>query len=532
MWQFFLLYFAVALFGVGIITLDNVFIYRLTFRELWPFNVIALSVQVVSAVLIFQVFTLIRLRQVRRFFLFEPDPARLTLVWQRLIHFPAEIFWIMVVFGLIASPLYHIAYLLSSGEPLQVYIMEAAQAILLEQTLCLILAILFYTLLRRVLRPYILSLPTDGMRDFRPATILNPLSISFTSLILIATLGPGEYVLTATSSGQPVNLLVMFAISGVSLGFALFLFLLLVLQFRDELRVLISGIFSLLEGDKAWLHRRIPIMSQDEVGQLGVAFNQLQEHTSQAYQEVQREIQLAYQVQQRLLPPSFHRIGEYNIAAVCRPMKEVGGDLYDVVSLDKERFAVVVGDVSGHGMPAALVMSAILVLLRTELRRGGSASEVLTRLNASAVETLQGEMFVTLGIGIFDRRKGSFEYASAGHVVPYVLRGGQVIQIPCSSLPLGIEREEKYSQVVIPVKPLDRFVLYTDGVIERMDERGEMVGFSGLERYLSRLDTTLGVQEQIYALLGELPMSNGTHNDDLTIIMVEYQVGDTIRESK
>lgn len=276
----------------------------------------------------------------------------------------------------------------------------------------------------------------------------------------------------------------------------------------------------------------MPIISQDEVGRLGVAFNQLQEQISQDYLGVQREMQLAYQVQQKLLPPSSHQIGEYQIAAVCRPTKEVGGDLYDILRLSEEQFAVIVGDVSGHGMPAALVMSAVLVLFRTEVRRGGSAGEVLSRLNQAVVEALQGDMYVTLGIGIFDQHKSNLEYASAGHVAPYILRDGLVTPILCSSLPLGITKDETYREFLMPIQPADRFVFYTDGVVEAMNEDGQMFGFPGFEKCLSQLNCTATVQSQLAALVRALPLSRGKHDDDRTILMVERQQAEDLPESK
>ncbi|KUO79103.1 MAG: hypothetical protein APF81_09405 [Desulfosporosinus sp. BRH_c37] len=532
MGQFFRLYLGVTLFGVSIITLDNVYIEGSTIQELRQYNFGALFAQAISGVSIFQIFTFLRLRIVRRYFQQIQEHAVVSAVWQRLSRFPSEVFWAMLIFGFIASLLYHILEAVMTGASLRANLRELAQAVLFEQTLSLILAILFYTLIRQLLRPYILALPSERMWEFPRTTFLTYLTISFTSLMLITILSPSLYVLRMISSELPVNPWVMFSVAGSTLAFGLFLFLLLAWQFQDELRLLIQGLLSLLEGDGVWLNRRMPIISQDEVGQLGVAFNQLQDHISQDYLVVQREMQLAYQVQQKLLPPSSDQIGEYQIAAICQPTKEVGGDLYDIVRLKEDQFAVIAGDVSGHGMPAALVMSAVLVLFRTEVHRGGSASEVLRRLNHAVVETLQGDMFVTLGIGIFDQCKSTLEYASAGHVAPYLLRGGQVTPILCSSLPLGINKDEAYLQVLIPIHPADRFVLYTDGVIEAMNENGEMLGFPGFERYLSDLNSTASVQDQIDSLVKELPWGRGNHKDDRTIIMVEHQQAEVLPESK
>lgn len=527
MWRFFFLYVGVMLFAVSVLTVDNIVVNGQPLNKLALYNLKVVFLQGATGVSLFQAITFIRLRPALQYLSRGGEEAPVAFVWRRLIRFPDEMFWGMVIFGILMSILYHFIF----PDPTIISApWEVGVALMSEQTLSLIMAILFYTVIRLLLRPYILNLPSAGMKELPPASFIKPLTISFFSLILIAVLRPVFYVLRVTvgSPREPLDIWVMFALAGSALIFGLFLFLLLAWQLRTEIQELIRGLFSLLQGDRAWLYDRMPIMSQDEVGQLGLAFNRLQEHISREYREVEQEMQLAYQVQQRLLPPAAHLIGGCRITAVCLPVREVGGDLYDIVRLSEDRFAVLAGDVSGHGMPSALVMSAILVLFRAEVRRGGSAGELLNRLNQSMVDTLQGNMFVTLGLGIFDLRKGTLEYASAGHMAPYLLRGGQVTQIPCSSLPLGISKAETYRQVVIPILAADRFVLYTDGVVEAMDENGKMFGFPEFEHYLSLLNQAESARGQLDALVKNLPRNRGSHDDDLTIILVECPQNGTI----
>lgn len=247
MGQFFWLYSGVTLFGVAILTLSNVCINGSTIQELQQYNFKALFAQAISGVSIFQIFTFLRLRIVRHYFRQRQEPAIVRAVWQRLIRFPAEMFWVMVIFGLIVSPLYHIFESASLGETLRDNLWEVVEAFLFEQTLSLILAILFYTLIRRLLRPYILTLPSEKMWEFPRTTLLTPLTISFTSLMLITILSPSLYVLRMLSTGTLVNPWIMFSVAGSALAFGLILFLLLAWQFQDELQVLIRGILSLLE---------------------------------------------------------------------------------------------------------------------------------------------------------------------------------------------------------------------------------------------------------------------------------------------
>lgn len=525
MWQFFCLYLGLGLFGMFIITLDNIFIGGYSFDYLLKFNLKAVTVQVITLVVLFQTITLLRLGLLRNYWS-RPDGIDLKAVWKRLIKFPGEMFWGMVIFGLISGPLFHLANLRTAGRKLNdldmKYLWALMKSLLFEQTLVLILAILIFTMIRRLLRPIIINLPSESLKELSGGTFLKPLAVCFTSLMLITILSPAMYVFRMLSEGKVINPWLMLSIAGFALFFGITIFLLLVWQFRDELQVFIRGMLSLLEGDRAWLHRRVPIISQDEIGRLGIAFNQLQEHIATEYENVQREMQLAFKVQQRLLPQTHHQMGNYHVAAMCEPVKEVGGDFFDIIQLNEERFAVVIGDVSGHGMPAALIMSAMLVLLRTEIRRGGTAGEVLTRLNHVAVDTLQGDMSVTLGIGIFDKQKNTCEYAGAGHMFPYLLQGIKVTEISCPSLPLGIAKEEVYSQVITPFKNWDMVVFYTDGVVEALNEQGEMLGFRGFERCLSDLDKTTIVERQLGTLVKRLPKSR-ENTDDRTIVIVQYR---------
>lgn len=513
MWQFFLLYCGVMFFGMVTITMDNLFINGVSLKKLTQFNFIAISLQAFCAVLIFQLYTTIRLRP--------------PLTWIRLTRFPVEIFWAMMIFALITSPLYHLVQNLLEEPANRDQLWSVALSILFEQSLCLGLAILLFTLIRRLLRPYILRLSQEEITNFSSSTLLKPLILSFTSLLIVCVLRPIKYVIYRSIADKPLEPQVLLLITFSTILYAIFLYLLLIWQYRDELRVLIQGILSLSEGDRSWLKQRIPIMSTDEMGQLGRAFNTLQEQISRNYQEVEQEIQLAYQVQQKLLPPSLHNLSHYQIAATCQPAKEVGGDLYDILPLDKNRFVFITGDVSGKGMPAALFMSAVLALFRTEVRRGGSAGEVLTRLNRAVVESLQqGNMFITLGIGILDQETNILEYASAGHMDPYILRDQEVLPIPSSTLPLGISKEEKYSEMFVTLHPDDRVILYTDGIVEAKDREGTLYGFEQFENALIQLNPQLPLLEQVHTLLNQLPKNVDACNDDRTILLLRRNLDD------
>lgn len=143
-------------------------------------------------------------------------------------------------------------------------------------------------------------------------------------------------------------------------------------------------------------------------------------------------------------------------------------------------------------------------------------------------ETLQGEMFVTLGIAVIDCITGRLEYASAGHMAPYLLHNDSVQQIDCSSLPIGIDEEMVYGYRTIDLRPDSRLVLYTDGVIEAMNDQGEMLGFESFESILSRLAHGKPPQEQLNTMTAPLMRRRfGSHEDDWTVVLIGRKMPDT-----
>ncbi|MDT3705111.1 MAG: PP2C family protein-serine/threonine phosphatase [Thermincola sp.] len=525
MWQFFWLYLGIALFGAALITVNNIFINGSSIKHLMTYNLKGIAVQVAALAIIFQAITFLRLAEVRRFLREGDRQANLPLVWNRLINFPNEVFWGMVVFALINSPLFHIGQHLALGQSLinwdrfQIY--SDIKSFFFEQAICLMLAILFYIFTRRIIRPYLLTLPGQGLTGLKQSTFMKPLMITFCSILLITVFSISWYVLRTVLLDKPLEFPVLLGIGGFNVIFGFFILAILASEFRRELMLLLKAMSSLLGEERAKLHGKIPVISRDEVGGLGTVFNQLQERILEEYREIDTDLRLAYSVQQRLLPKAEQRFGQFSIAGACQPSREVGGDFFDMLNLDQHRFVVITGDVSGKGMPAALLMSALLTLFRATVRQYRSAEEVLNQMNLTIEEIVQGDMFLTLGIAVFDSEKKTLEYASAGHMAPYLIRGAKIEQIQVSSLPMGVNKDEIYDKKIIPIEAGDRFIFYTDGIVEAFINEREILGFAGFEGLLAKLDRTLPVAEQVQLLLKQLPRRNGAIEDDRTLVMVE-----------
>jgi len=516
--SFFWVYLGVSIFGAVIITLDNLFINGLTLKSLMVYNFKAVTMQIMGLLVVFQVYGTIRLRIVRRFFIGEQVDSY--QVRKRLLRFPAEMFWAMVLFGLVGSPLYHYRQILAFNLD---DFLRFVKSFCFEFSLVLLLAVLLFTLLRRRIRPILVQLVDEEADQVRSTTILTPLLITFISLMLIMMLSMSFYILNSLLYGKPLQLSVLFSIGLFTLLFGIVLFVLIVAEFRRDLRVLIDGIHALSKGDRKHLQGTVPILFHDEAGQLGIRFNQLQKRVADSYSEIDKELELAYKVQQTLLPPAELQIKQVDIAAFCLPAKEVGGDFYDIVPLDENRFAVIIGDITGKGMPAALIMSAMLLLVRTEIRKGGTPGEILTRLNPVVLETVSEETYLTIALAIFDHKHYTCQFASAGHVSPYRLVLEELKQMTDSSIPLGLIEGEVYTDQTIGLQPGEQVIFYTDGMIEAYDSTGKWVGFQGLEQVLLQMDQTLPVKERLDRLKSQyLNRNDHPYDDDKTMVLIQF----------
>jgi phosphoserine phosphatase RsbU/P len=187
---------------------------------------------------------------------------------------------------------------------------------------------------------------------------------------------------------------------------------------------------------------------------------------------VTAELDAARDIQQRLVPAQLPPVKGYTIEAAYFPAQEVGGDFYQVFAQDDGAQLVVVGDVSGKGLRAAMTGTLALGALRALAAEGLGPAVVLTRLNRQQTETQDGGFITCICARLTER--GEVTLANAGHLSPYC--NGEEIPV-ASGLPLGIHRDEKYQEQTLTLAPGDQLTLLSDGVLEAMDARGELFGF-------------------------------------------------------
>ncbi len=211
---------------------------------------------------------------------------------------------------------------------------------------------------------------------------------------------------------------------------------------------------------------------------------------------MKRELEYAREIQLSMLPREAPRLDWIDVAALSLPATEVGGDYYDYFDLGTDRLAVVVGDVTGHGVASGLVLSGIrssLNLLRDEM---GRPSEVLARVNLMLKRTSAPRMHMTLGVVVLDRAERMATIATAGHPPVYLRRrGGEVLEIGSGSFPLGAIESARYVEERVELGPGDLLLIYSDGLVEAMSSDGEQFGWSRLRAILESLDDSASANE-------------------------------------
>src|SRR5918992_3002601 len=199
-------------------------------------------------------------------------------------------------------------------------------------------------------------------------------------------------------------------------------------------------------------------------------------------QSIVQELRVARSIQEASLPKEVPELEGWQISPRYQPAREVGGDFYDFHLLSEGRLGVVVGDATGKGVPAALVMSTTCGMLQVTAQALGSSSpgEVLSRVNEALLSRIPSNMFVTCFYCILDPKTGHLAYANAGHDLPYLHRGGDAQELRARGMPLGLMPGMSYEEKEIVLEPRDNVLLYSDGLVEAYDPKGEMVGFPRL----------------------------------------------------
>ena len=241
------------------------------------------------------------------------------------------------------------------------------------------------------------------------------------------------------------------------------------------------------------------------------------------------ELEMATRIQTAMLPhvfPAFPERSEFDICASMDPAREVGGDFYDFFLIDDDHLGMVMADVSGKGVPAALFMMACKIILQSVAMLGGSPAEVLTRTNEAICSNNQEEMFITVWMGVLEISTGKLTAANAGHEYPVIMEADGLFELyrDKHGLVIGAMDGVKYREYELMLKPGAKLFVYTDGVPEATDAENELFGLDRMVTALNKVrngtpaEILAGVKRDVNRFV-----KGAEQFDDVTMLCMEYK---------
>jgi serine phosphatase RsbU (regulator of sigma subunit) len=316
-------------------------------------------------------------------------------------------------------------------------------------------------------------------------------------------------------------------------------------EFRSafpDLRIRIDD--QIAEGDKVWIRATIRGTHQREFrgmaptgkeiedkgvtvfrfspeGKVVESWDSYYSQLSLMRHSIEQELRMARSIQQASLPKEVPTLEGWQIIPYYQPAREVGGDFYDFHLLSEGRLGLVVGDATGKGVPAALVMSTtcgMLQLASRALASSSSPGEVLEQVNETLLARIPLNMFVTCFYAILDPKSARMSYANAGHDPPYLWHGGAAEELRARGMPLGLMPGMSYEEGEVSLREGNCVLFYSDGLVEAHDPKGEMFGFPRLRALIAEHGEkrSLGesLLEELYSFVGE----GGEQEDDITLL--------------
>lgn len=262
---------------------------------------------------------------------------------------------------------------------------------------------------------------------------------------------------------------------------------------------------------------------QERNRRLQIAYDELTAAQAKLIEKerLERELQVAAEIQMSIVPQQLPQVAGFDFGALMQPARTVGGDLYDVFSMGADRVGVVIGDVVGKGLPAAIFMARSHALIMAEAAHGGRPADILRRVNSHLIRLQQSDQFVTVLLGILDLAQATFDYARAGHELPLLLTtDGEVRALPMRpGQPLGLFEDVLLDENAMPIPPGATLLLNTDGLTDGSNPQGEQFGQEKVTAALSGLARLDGAQV-CGALLKTLAefLGGSEQDDDITLV--------------
>ncbi len=240
-------------------------------------------------------------------------------------------------------------------------------------------------------------------------------------------------------------------------------------------------------------------------------------------ERVEQELRVARRIQQASLPKEVPTLEGWQISPNYRPAREVGGDFYDFHLLSEGRLGLVVGDATGKGVPAALVMSTTCGMLQLATRAFGSPSpgEVLGQVNETLLARIPSNTFVTCFYAILEPESGTVRYANAGHDLPYLHRNGEAEELRARGIPLGIMPGMSYEEGEVSLAEGNCVLFYSDGLVEAHNPKGEIFGFPRLRALVAKHGEENSLEKTLLRELYSFVAEGWEQEDDITLLTLE-----------
>lgn len=322
------------------------------------------------------------------------------------------------------------------------------------------------------------------------------------------------------------------ALLGVAL--TLMISFMLSVSITNPLKALKVGALKIATGD---FSTRVAVKTKDEIGVLAGTFNQMAEELAAAteaklYQErVQKELELASQIQADLLPKEEVKLDKLDISGGLVPASEIGGDAFDYIPMSDGRYLVYLGDVTGHGVPAGIVSSIANALLYG-LKEETDLNKVVQKLNEVIVKKTTAKVFMTMALALWDSEKNKVYYVNAGHppVLYYDAEQSKLVDLNVHDVALGMMENLEIHISEIDMKPNDVFVMYSDGVPEAVSVNGDDYGMQRLKRIVqdaaSDLYTAKGIKNAVLSDVVQ-HIGEGERKDDMTVVVLKRRAKDS-----
>ena len=273
---------------------------------------------------------------------------------------------------------------------------------------------------------------------------------------------------------------------------------------------------------------RIDSHRRDQIGELETTFNEMTANLEKAVDDaarqeiVQKELEIARDLQQSLLPTDLPASEAMEFSTLFEPSAAIGGDYFDVLRIDQDRLAVVVADVSGHGLPTGLRMAMLKAALVILVEEGKPAEEILRRLNGMVRAEKKQRFFVTATIAVIDFRRHHLQITNAAHPPSYLLRDGRVEEILLTGSPLGALGDE-YGRHEVQLEPNDVLVWLSDGLIEAADNDDEVFGYDRtIEALTGPAESAMAVRNRLLAAV-QVHTGGRAPDDDRTLVVMRYR---------